>query len=223
MDTNYKLTGRLKINAYKVVACEVQLHVSILEDDPWEAFSDKTKKPIYPLDEYRDGVRLVGEVAFADSDREPMKVVPGTGSNLSESVVLEVFYEDEASVTSRFKIILLNRSATLSIPGNWSEKKYFWQFIMHGPPAEDGLGLFPEDYTGSNQCKVYICTDFRGSWPYPVSSVVVAKNVKEAKELLQADLKRLNIPLEGNGDFSFTKLDVSNSKSFVLNDGKEPR
>lgn len=220
METSYKLSGRLKVNAYKTVACEVQLHVSVLEDDPWASFSKKPKSQAYPLEEYRDGVRLVGELSFDDSAREPMKISSGTGANLSDTVTLEVFYSDEPAVTTRFGIVLLNRSATLSIPGNWNEKKYFWQFIMHGSPGGDGLGLFPEDYTGSNFCKVYVCTDFRGSWPYPVSSVVVAKNVKEAKQILLADLKRLNIPLEGDGEFNFTKLDTSKSRCFILNDGK---
>ena len=220
MERKHKFEGRLKINAYKSVPCNVQLHISILEDDPWEALADKKAKTVYPIDQYIDGVRVAGELSFLDQISSPMKINRGTGTGMSENVELEFFYPDEPNVTSRIKIVFIEKTATTRIPSNYNENRVYWQFCMIGKPLSDSINIFPEDFTGSNTLKIYSCTDFRGIWSYPVASVVVASNVKEAKIILCNEMSRAGIPIEGLGDFTFTKLDVSKAGCFILNDGK---
>jgi len=221
MEIKYNFKGRLKVNAYKSMDCDVQMHVSVLEDDPWESLADKNKlNTIYPIDQYVDGIRVAGELSFFDQISSPMKISRGTGAGMSESVELELYYSDEPNITSRIKIVFLEKTATIRIQGNYNENKIYWQFCIIGTPLADGMNIFPDDFTGSNTLKVYSCNDFRGVWPYPVSSIIVASNVKEAKRILLHELNRAGIPIEDSGHFTFIKLDLSKSGCFILNDGK---
>lgn len=217
MDTKYKLAGRLKINAYKVVPCEVQLHISTLEDDPWAKQFGKAKKK-YPENEYIDGVRTVGELSFVDQNSSPMKINKGTGAGLSEVCEVDLFYEDEPKITSRVEIVFLERTASHRVVGNMHETKHYWQFMVHKVPVTDGLNLFPPDYTGSNQLKVYTCRDFRGMY-LGASAVVVAMNAKEARVLLEKELAAKGLTVEGDGNFSIVRVDTAKSGCVILHDG----
>jgi hypothetical protein len=217
MDTKHKLTGRLKVNAYKALPCEVQLHISTLEDDPWAGYSNK-KKAAHPENEYIDGVRALGELSFVDQNSSPMKISKGTGAGLSETVTLDVFYEDEPGVSSRLDIVFLEKTASQRVGTNFHETTHYWQFMVHKKPVADTLGLFPEDFTGCNQLKVYTCCDFKDSFR-GATAVVVAKNPKEARQLICERIKALGLPLEGNETFSVVRVDTSKAGCVILHDG----
>lgn len=67
--------------------------------------------------------------------------------------------------------------------------------------------------------RVYYCTDFRGVWPSEVSSLVVAPDKKQAKELLMQQIKAAGLYEEGGDLFTLTELDTSKSQAIILNRG----
>lgn len=67
--------------------------------------------------------------------------------------------------------------------------------------------------------RVYICTDFRGVWPNGVSAVVVAPDKKQARELLDQQIRSSGLYEEGGDLFTLVELDTSKSQALILNRG----
>lgn len=203
------LDGDLRIGQYKTILCKVQLEIAIVEDDDWADDS-------IPIDysQFVDGVRVVGELSFDTSpidwrDNHPVK--KSTTGQLTLT---------DGEETSKINILLLEKSGEIDILPR-QIKRYFWQFFAVGKPAWDKLKIFPENYRGRSMNRIYSCTNFRGKyWPVGVASVIVANDKKEAKQLLDAKLKEAGIPIEGDGCYTLTEIDIQSKGVAILNDGK---
>lgn len=201
------LNGDLKIGQYKTIFCKVQLEIAVVEDDDW---ADDI-----PIDysQFVDGVRVIGELSFDTSpiewrDKHPVK----------KSVTAELMLNDGDN-TTKINILLIEQSGAVDILPR-QIKRYFWQFFAIGKPAWDKIGIFPANYRGRTMNRVYSCTDFRGYWPVGVSSVIVATDKKEAKRMLNAKLREAGIPMEGDGNYTLTEIDIQAKGVVILNDGK---
>ncbi len=66
--------------------------------------------------------------------------------------------------------------------------------------------------------KVYTCTTFEGHYPVGSAAVIVAESEEQARELLDAELKRHGLK-HSTPDDALELLDTSRSQAIVLNDG----
>lgn len=94
-------------------------------------------------------------------------------------------------------------------------KRYFWLFFVIGKPIYDSLEIFPVE-----TMKVFTSTDFRGLWPVGVSSVVIAQDMRAARSLLTAALKKSGIDQPEIKDLTLQELDLSCPTALVLNKGE---
>lgn len=65
--------------------------------------------------------------------------------------------------------------------------------------------------------KVFTCDDHKGYWPVPTASVVIAKNEKEAHEMLKKELKETH-GIEDD-DFTLKELNPKKRQVEVLSNG----
>jgi hypothetical protein len=205
---HHNLFGELKIGQHKTIHCAVQLQVTTINDDEW---GDPNE--IIDHTEFVDGVRVVGELSFDTSPIESLEYFP-----IQKSVVAELCLRDDEGLTTKINILFVERSAIVDVNPK-HVKRYFWQFYAIGKPIWDKIGIFPTNYRGKNMNRIYFCTDFRGYWPVGVASVVVAADKKEAKRILDAKLRESNIPIEGDGKYTLTEIDIQTKGAAILNDG----
>jgi hypothetical protein len=66
--------------------------------------------------------------------------------------------------------------------------------------------------------KLFSHTSFGGHYPVGVAAVVVAEDKKQAKSLLEADLKMAGLPQEISED-DLDEIGLESPKSIILNDG----
>lgn len=167
----------------------------------------------YNPNDFIDGLRVTGEFSFDSYPITGRENHPVKKNALGE---LSLTHEGD---TSRFNVIVIERTGVVDIEENKRVKRYFWLFFAVGKPMADGLELFPKGYKGRNVYRIYCCTDFRGYWPVGVASVVVARNEAEGRQLLKQKLKEVGIPLEGDGEFNLKEVNTDNPGVFILNDG----
>jgi len=67
-----------------------------------------------------------------------------------------------------------------------------------------------EDYA------LYVCTDFKGYYPVGTAAVIIAKNHKQARKLLDEELAERGLP-KGTGKISLQ--DMSEPYAAILCDG----
>ena len=208
MIQHLKLPGELKFGQHKIISCDVQLQIDIYEDDDWAE-----PDPDYDPDYYHDGVRVTGEFSFDTSpigwsDKHPIK----------SNAVGELLIRDGKD-TSKVHVLVTEKSGDVDlIPRQL--KRYFWQFFAIGKPIWDKLNIYPDNYRGVNMNRIYACTNFRGYWPVGVASVVVAMDKREARRLLDQKLKAAGIPVETNGSYDLTEIDIQSKGVVILNDGE---
>lgn len=206
---HFVFDGSLKIAQYKSISVKVQLEVDTLDDDDW-AEPDPNHNP----DNYIDGVRITGELSFDTSPLTGQEKHPVRQNAIGE---LSIRHEGDSS---RFNILLVERTGVVDLDDNKRVKRYFWLFFAIGKPMSDGLELFPTNYRGRNMNRIFVCTNFRGYWPVGVASLVIAKDKREAKKLLDQKLRDAGIPIEGDGDYTLTEINIDSPGAVILNDGK---
>lgn len=203
------LDGDLKIGQYKTISCKVQLEIAVVEEE------DEWAEDEIPVDysQFVDGVRVVGELSFDTSpiewrDKHPVK------KSTTGTLLLR-----DGEETTKINILFIEQSGVTDILPR-QIKRYFWQFFAIGKPAWDKIKIFPENYRGRTMNRIYSCTDFRGYWPVGVASVIVATDKREAKRMLDAKLREAGIPIEGDGNYTLTEIDIQAKGVVILNDGK---
>lgn len=199
MISQFQFLGELKIDAYKVITCAVQLNVDVQDDQSIAT-------------DYVDGLKVSGELYF-DSfplnsrDRHPVKP-----NALGQLTLLS------GSETTKVKIVIIEKNSEIELIPRQS-KRYFWHFFVVGKPAWDQLEIFPENYRGFNANRIYTCTNFRGNWPVSVSSLIIASNKTEAKKLLLNKLKCEKIEIEDENALVFEEFNINDKKAIILNNG----
>lgn len=203
--------GYLKFGQHKSIHVQVQLEI-----DKIEAYESEPD-PSINQDQYIDGLRIKGEFSF---ESPPIQLEYGKKKHpVYDGAIGELTIYDQDESTKMNVLVMENTATEDVIEGKL--KKYFWLFVPIGKPAWDKLSIFPEDYRGTKMNRVYFCTDFRGDWPVEVSSVIVAADKREAKRLLDQRLKELDIPLEGDGNYTFTEIDTQIKGATIIEDGKD--
>lgn len=206
----------LKIGQHKFISCGVELEVAVYEDDP---YSDSVDDPA----QYIDGVRVSGEFQF---DRSP--IVHSDKHPVRPNVTGDLLVKSEGE-TTKFTILIMEKTNEID-HSEFTDlekrqvRRYYWSFFGIGKPGWDKIGLFPTDYTGKKTVqspqRVFSCNDFRGYWPSGVSSVVVAANQKQARDILVAELKRRGIH-DGEVEFSLSEVNIYHPGAIILNDGED--
>jgi hypothetical protein len=64
---------------------------------------------------------------------------------------------------------------------------------------------------------IYLCNDFAGAYPVGTAAVVVARNERTARKLLDAELVKRH--LVQHAPFTLTLLDDEKEAVLILNDG----
>lgn len=208
MAYRYNLAGKLIVanNTLKPIQCQVELKIEVID---FEKSKDNNN--------YIGGMKVTGELSYADSNPPKLGLSSGMGAN--NDLRLTVFDSVNglpSSIYSEFNIILFERMGSID---RGLDRIYFWQFTNIGPLLADHLGLFPEDYKFSKNKKVFMCRDFRGNWPYPVSALIVADNRYEAKKILKNKLNVLNIPCFNDDSFTLEEIDTTVSDTYLIQDG----
>ena len=213
MQEQFTFPGNLTIGQYKSISVTATIKVEVIEDDEYGETID------YNPVEYINGVRIDGELFF---DTTPIQSYYQDGRWQKHPVqknvqaALSLHFENE---TSRFNILLLEKGGEVDLVSK-KLRRYFWTFLPIGNPLSDKLGIFPEQYRWPNMVnRVYYCTDFRGVWPSEVSSLVVAPDKRQAKELLMQQIKAAGLYEEGGDLFTLVELDTSKSQAIILNRG----
>lgn len=67
--------------------------------------------------------------------------------------------------------------------------------------------------------KIFVCTDHDGFWLVGVASVIVAKDKRRARTLLNEALKVRGLKTSKDESFTLEELDVSVEDAFILMDG----
>lgn len=213
MQEQFTFPGNLTIGQYKSISVTATIKVEVIEDDEYGETVD------YNPAEYINGVRIDGELFF---DTTPIQSYYQDGRWQKHPVqknvqaALSLHFENE---TSRFNILLLEKGGEVDLVSK-KLRRYFWTFLPIGNPLSDKLGIFPEQYRWPNTMnRIYYCTDFRGVWPSEVSSLVVAPDKRQAKELLMQQIKAVGLYEEGGDLFTLVELDTSKSQAIILNRG----
>lgn len=201
----YTFNGDLNIGQYKTISVQTQLEVATRDGDDEYAEDD----PNDPPENYTDGVRVVGELSFDASpiqylDKHPVK----------QGVVAQLTLRHEGD-SSRFNILLLERTGITDVVPK-KIKRYFWMFFAIGKPMFDGLEIFPKGYKGKNVNRVFTCTNFKGVWPVGVSAVVVARDKRQARQLLNKQLEEKGLPIT---DYTLEEVSLEQPAAVILNDG----
>ena len=208
MAHRFNLSGKLIVqnNTLKPIPCQVELKIERID---WEESKDSRS--------YLGGVRVTGELSYCDENPPKIALSPGLGSN--NDLRLTVFDRANGlpeSIYSEFNIVLFEKMGSVD---RGRDRLYFWQFTNLGPILTDHLNLFPADYKPSIGNKVFLCRDFRGEWPYPVSAVIVAENRYSAGIMLKKLLEAKGIPFVGNDGFTLTEIDLAASSATLIQDG----
>lgn len=214
MQGQFTYVGSLSIGQHKSISVTATVKVEVIEDDEFG------KNVSYNPAEYINGVKIEGELFF---DTTPLQSYCRDGRWVKHPVqknvqaVLSLLFENESS---RFNILLTEKTAEVTLVPK-KLKRYFWNFLPIGNPLSDKLGIFPEQYRWPNTMnRVYICTDFRGVWPSEVSAVVVAPDKKQARELLNQQIRSSGLYEEGGDLFTLFELDTGTSQALILNRGE---
>ena len=213
MQDQFTYSGNLSIGQHKSISVTATLKVEVIEDDE---FGESVS---YNPAEYINGVKIEGELFF---DTTPLQTYYQDGRWVKHPVqnnvqaILSLSFEDQSS---RFNILLTDKAGEVTLVPQ-KLKRYFWNFLPIGNPYSDKLGIFPDQYRWPNTMnRVYICTDFRGVWPSEVSAVVVAPDKKQARELLNQQIRSSGLYEEGGDLFTLVELDTSKSQALILNRG----
>lgn len=143
MENNFRLKGKIESNKpYFSIECDVQLSVSHIDDD--------TKDESL----FVDGVRLIGELSYLDSNPPANVFNQAQGHNGSLKITL--WFDDDLTSKSSFNIVLLSNSGSTDVPKS-RYRKYFWQFTNVGLPFSDKLKIFPQGYQGKKRNRLYFC------------------------------------------------------------------
>jgi len=67
--------------------------------------------------------------------------------------------------------------------------------------------------------KIFICTDHDGFYPVGVASVIVAKDEKQAKKLLDKELKARKLNPSKKIPYTLISIDENIPYAHILNDG----
>ena len=210
MAHRYNLSGKLIIsnNTMKPIPCQVELKIEIIDFER----SKESRN-------YIGGMRVTGELSFCDSNPPKIPLSPGVGSN--SELRLTVFDSANGlseSIYSEFNIVLFERMGSVD---RGRDRIYFWQFTNVGPLLADNLNLFPKDYKTTGGNRVYLCRDFRGEWPYPVSALIVAENRYQAKFILKRKLAEKGVPCVGNDGFTLAEVDLEKEDVLLIQDGNQ--
>jgi hypothetical protein len=204
MAKNYNLNGLLSGPKFST-ACEVQLKVEICD------FEDLNK--VAP--DFKHGIKIQGELSYLDSVPPTFAVTTGMAAKLTLK-----HPTDNTLGETKCNIVLFNTQASTDIG---KQRMYFWQFL----PLEiitDNLEIIPKEYSFSNIektiNKVFLCQDFRGSWPYPVCAVISAPNKYEARKVLAQQLQQMKIPFVSHEGFTLVEVDCNNNYAYVIQDGE---
>lgn len=209
MKQHLRFSGDLKFGQFKGISCAVQLQIDTHEEDEWAE-----PDPDYDPTKYTDGVRVTGEFYFDTSpiawnEKHPIK----------PNAIGELLVRDGED-TSKLNILITEKSGESDLLHK-KIKRYFWQFFVVGKPAWDKLKIFPDNYRGvNNMNRVFACTNFRGYWPVGVASVVVAIDKQEARRLLDQKLKETGIPVESDGSYDLTEINIRDKGAVILNNGE---
>ncbi len=198
----------LTVGARSAVKVKVSLEVATPDDDEW-AEEDK--------EEYINGMKVCGElqidIPFGNTFIKP----------LSEGI-LRVTNDGESS---RFPIVFIENAGTAPVltgpVGRYAMNankvtRYFWLFVCLKKPLSDELELFP-DFMRREPLKVYTVKNFNGCWPLGVTCVVVAKDRKEGRRLLDQQLDNAGILKGERKDYDMDELDITTPQAIVLHDG----
>ena len=188
----------LVVGARASASVKVSLEVATPDDDEW-AEED--------TEEYHNGMRVCGELQI-DIPFNNTYIRP-----LTEGI-LTVKNDDDSS---RFPIIFIEMTGIVPVIPN-KIKRYFWLFACLKRPLSDGLELFPES-ARREPLKVYTVKNFNGCWPLGVTCVVVAKDRKEARRLLNQQLDNAGILKGQDKPYDLDELDVTTPQAIVLHDG----
>lgn len=63
--------------------------------------------------------------------------------------------------------------------------------------------------------KVYVCKDHDGYWPIKVTSIVVADNRKEARELIDKELIMRQLKPYKEKEYILNEIDISVSNAYI--------
>lgn len=197
------------IGKHRSIDVFVNLEVISRTEDEY-AEPDPTDKD----EDYVDNLRLQGELFF---DAFP---IGWFDHPINKNVVGELSVSDNGQ-SSVFNIFFTDKSCEQET-GQGKVKRYFWKFLGLGKPKLDNLEIFPEWYKDRkiNMNRLYTCTDFRGIWPIGVSSIVVASDKVQARNILLAALKKAGINQPEMNSLTLEEVDMRQAKAIVLNIGE---
>lgn len=67
--------------------------------------------------------------------------------------------------------------------------------------------------------RIFTCNSFRGHWPVPTAAVVIAEDVNEAAELLEAELAKQGLKQDiSTGEI--VEISIAGKAVHVLSDGE---
>ena len=204
MANKYNLSGLLAGPKFST-PCDVQLQVEVCDYENLDKVNP----------DFKNGVKITGELSYIDSTPPSFAFATGMTPTLTLKPPI-----DTSLGETKLSIVLFNSPASTDIG---KQRRYFWQFS----PLDvitDYLGIIPEEFSfiHSEQAKnkVFICQDFRGSWPYPVSAVVSAPNKFEAKRILASELKHQKIPCVESQGFTLLEVDCISNFCYIIQDGE---
>jgi len=201
--TNF-LKGVLSSNSDKKnISCDVQIRFEKLED-----IAESSPSFVYSSSDYIDGYRIDGELSFIDNTNSK-------DLSFADCYNLTVWYESDPKTTTLFRVFLYSRGHSSGAKGVNLIKKFF-RFVATGVPTSDSIGLFPEEYTGTNSDKMYFCTCLHQNLLEDFSAVIVCKNKFEAKSILQNKLNQLSFGHIDMSWFCFKLLNLQETKIHVF-------
>lgn len=213
-----QLSGNLQFGQYKSINCKVDLEIDQHEEDEW-AKPDLNYNP----DNYINGIRVTGEFNFDTSPidwrtKHPV-VLNAIGQLTIHQQIEDAPLHLNISSSSKFNILITEKISEIDLVPK-KIKRYFWQFFIVGKPVWDNINIFPNDYIGVKMNRIFYCTNFRGYWPASVSSVIVAKDKEDARQILTTQLKLLSIPIEDSDDFILDEINLNKREAIILNNGE---
>jgi hypothetical protein len=191
----------LNVGARKTEKVKVSVEIKTWEDDEYAEQEDQ--------EQYTDGVRLQGELII-DVYFGNNYLRPGTAGSL------KVCKDGESS---KFNIVLMDMLDVKTIVP-MKQKRYFWLFYGIGKPMYDELELFPYQYKAP-ELKVFTITDFRGHSPVSVAALVVAKDRKEGRRLMDERLKKAGLADRQEFAYTLKELDLTQPQATILVDGSD--
>lgn len=71
----------------------------------------------------------------------------------------------------------------------------------------------------TERLRVYVCTDHDGHWPVGVASVVVAADEVQARDLLDAELRKERLEPHDREPYTLCAIDLEQPSAHILNNG----